>query len=142
VNKRPRSLHAFALVTGATHNPEYAALVTSCRWAAGSTLRIASRGGTVADRAEVRAAAAEWSRYANIDFEEVESGDAEIRCQFYDVSGDDGSWSHIGTDANSLEQEEATMNIGWPDDYRRSLHELGHALGLIHEHQNPLARIP
>lgn len=41
------------------------------------------------------------------------------------------------------------MQLGWLDqhasdlEFRRViLHELGHALGFIHEHQNPLARIP
>jgi hypothetical protein len=44
---------------------------------------------------------------------------------------------------------ESTMNFGWltdntPDDEfsRIVLHEFGHALGLIHEHQSPAAGIP
>jgi len=41
------------------------------------------------------------------------------------------------------------MNFGWFDDNtsdsefsRTVIHEFGHALGMIHEHQHPLAAIP
>ena len=47
-----------------------------------------------------------------------------------------GSWSYIGTDALHIPKESKTMNLGFID---RStvMHEFGHALGLIHEHQSP-----
>ncbi|MEM6385494.1 MAG: GDSL-type esterase/lipase family protein [Pseudomonadota bacterium] len=79
---------------------------------------------------------------AALTFKFVESGDAQIRVSF--IQGN-GSWSLLGTDClNETDQTKPTMNFGWltdtsSDDEIREvvLHEFGHALGLIHEHQNP-----
>lgn len=62
----------------------------------------------------------------------------------------DGHWSLVGTDSvsASMRQEKGgrSLNVE-PTSDRESmvgvaLHELGHALGAIHEHQNPNAIIP
>lgn len=122
---------------------QFAALITAKRWSPGKVLTIAFRGGRVIDRKAILAAGREWMKFANIRFAEVGQGQPSIlRCQFWDASDDVGSWSFIGTDALAAGPKEPTINIGWPDDPGRDLHELGHALGLIHEHQNPLAKIP
>jgi serralysin len=70
--------------------------------------------------------------------------DAEIRISFRYQ----GSWSTVGTDALTVPNDQPTMNFGWltptTDDleYQRAVaHEFGHALGLIHEHQNPAGGI-
>ncbi len=47
-----------------------------------------------------------------------------------------GSWSYLGTDATSIPLESFTMNLGFVDR-PTILHEFGHSLGLIHEHQSP-----
>lgn len=64
-------------------------------------------------------------------------------------NGDEGSWSYIGTDCKSIAQNKPSMNFGWLDSNtsemefsRVVLHEFGHALGFIHEHQHPFANIP
>jgi len=133
--------HALGMAAMARPEREFAALVTSKRWKPGRVLTIAFRGGRVVDRRAILAAGREWSKHANITFADT-SGDATLKLQFFDASNDPGSWSYVGTDALLTGPSEATINIGWPDDPARDLHELGHALGLIHEHQNPLARIP
>lgn len=56
---------------------------------------------------------------------------ANIKISF-DTKG--GAWSLVGTDC--LNSTTATMNFGWLD-VATVIHEFGHALGLIHEHQNP-----
>ena len=62
-----------------------------------------------------------------------ESQYADIRIDFRPV----GSWSLVGTDSrNSKDKNKATMNFGW-FDVATVIHEWGHALGMIHEHQNP-----
>lgn len=118
--------------------PLSAALLTASHWAPGRLLRIAFRGGTRADRKEVLDAADIWMQFANIKFRQVTSGPAEVRVSF----DPGGSWSYIGSEILAIPSSEPTLNIGWPNDFGRSLHELGHTLGLIHEHQNPLAHIP
>jgi len=118
-------------------SPVHAATPVGKTWQNGRTLRIAFRGGSRAARAVVLAAAAEWSRYANVKFVQSD-GPAEVRCSF----DQGGSWSFIGTDVLAIPANEPTMNIGWQPDLPTCLHELGHTLGLIHEHENPLANIP
>ena len=57
---------------------------------------------------------------------------AQVRIGF---DPDGGAWSLVGTDC--LKQKTgATMNLGW-FDVGTVLHEFGHMLGMIHEHQNP-----
>ena len=70
--------------------------------------------------------------------------DSELRIGFL---RNDGSWSYIGTVALRVGQNERTMNFGWditqsgPNGLDTAIHEIGHALGLKHEHQNPNAGI-
>ena len=47
-----------------------------------------------------------------------------------------GAWSYVGTDINNETTERPTMNFGW-FDVSTVIHEFCHALGMIHEHQNP-----
>ncbi len=58
---------------------------------------------------------------------------ADIRIGF-DASS--GAWSLLGTDVRLGSRSEKTMNHGWID-VGTIIHEFGHAIGLIHEHQNP-----
>jgi hypothetical protein len=49
-----------------------------------------------------------------------------------------GSWSLVGLD-NFFSADEFTMNLGWLDS-GTIMHEFGHMLGMIHEHQGPLGK--
>ena len=48
-----------------------------------------------------------------------------------------GSYSWIGTDCRKIPPSSETLNFGW-FDVGTVMHEFGHVLGLIHEHQSPL----
>ena len=121
-----------------------AIVLTRAKWANGTTLRYCFVGGAEAQRAVVRSAFQEWkSRKIGLSFSEVrQPAEAEVRIGFEDG---DGSWSYLGRDVLGISTTERTMNFGWDltDGYGRTtaLHEIGHTLGLPHEHQNPNAGI-
>lgn len=128
---------------------EELALVTAKKWENGSTLGVRFLEGDPALQARVEERAHEWEQHANIRFDFGDHDDAQIRVAF---AQDGSSWSAVGTDclvADWFPSDQPTMNFGWltpnsADDElsRVVLHEFGHALGCIHEHSSPVAKIP
>lgn len=146
----PKHLRAEAELRAIEENPANApqpgaerleiAVLKGKLWQLGRVLRVCFLDGSPALQEKVTAKAKEWEQYVNIHLDFGNNPGAEIRISF----SPDGSWSYMGTDAFLAPADEQTMNFGWLDEFssddeisRVVLHEFGHALGAIHEHQHP-----
>lgn len=71
----------------------------------------------------------------NLDIDFVDDPtQANVRISFDPTKG---AWSYVGTDHLEVTNHTLpTMNFGW-FDVPTCIHEFGHMLGMIHEHQNP-----
>jgi hypothetical protein len=121
-------------------------------WAPGQTLKIKFLSGSPRFQSRVKTFASEWLKFANVKFQWVNSGNADIRVMLGDGEGHN---SYVGTVCSLIDdQNEQTMNldtsdfISWRtgviDDFGMKgtvMHEFGHALGLLHEHSSPISGI-
>ena len=115
-------------------------------WEPNTKLRARFLDGDMALQEKVKTNATIWNKYSSVQIVFENALDAEIRISF---TADKGSWSALGTQCmNEDYRGKATMNFGWltlgtPDIEVSQVvrHEFGHALGCVHEHQNPEAGI-
>jgi hypothetical protein len=116
-------------------------------WKPGMQLHVKFLHGEPWIQQKVAAVAQEWTRYANLSFVFDNHPRSQIRIAFLD----DGSWSALGLmalDRKRYPLYKPTMNFGWlsadlPEEAFAHvvLHEFGHALGMLHEHQGPATGI-
>lgn len=115
-------------------------LLKSSKWQSVDVIRVTFLDGTTHQRALVKRFAPGWTtNLARLAFSWVsDPADSDVRISF----SREGSWSVIGSTCKEVPKGQPTMNFGWlaPDiadaDARGViLHEFGHALGLVHEHQ-------
>jgi hypothetical protein len=137
---------------GVVTGPRLEAILSNARqWANGTRLHVFyyQGSGRLAGKAEdvevMRWAFEQWKALGiGLEFEEVtDIARAELRIAFQQG---DGSWSYVGRDVLRFPRpDEPTMNLGWPlttpHGRDTALHEIGHALGMNHEHQNPRAGV-
>ncbi|SHL04392.1 M12 family metallopeptidase [Flavobacterium chilense] len=114
-------------------------------------LEVKFMNGTSFQINKVKLYAKEWEVASEHDPDKIPN----IRFNFISpqssVSGDirisfepGGSESAIGRDAKNIPKEQPTMKLGWVNEHEPEkkirqliLHEFGHVLGLVHEHQLP-----
>ncbi|MET3026256.1 matrixin family metalloprotease [Flavobacterium sp. UW10123] len=128
-----------------------AAIITWPRWQIGQTIKVKFLDGNEIEQEKTKKYASEWLKYANLKFEYVSSGSADIRIGFKragEENKDYGAWSELGMRSaygNNLERQSmrlGPLNSADENSIRRTiLHEFGHALGLIHENASPASKI-
>jgi Astacin (Peptidase family M12A) len=147
-----------AEITGAPLGQVRGVVVRSLTWKRGQTIKVCFHGGTRKAQERVARIAREWMQYANVAFDFEEGGaprvckkenSEDIKVTFVD---NQGWWSVPGTVSRT---QDPSMNLQFfgvdtpmlkngqaaPEAPIRAtiLHEFGHALGLLHEHQSPNA---
>lgn len=125
------------------------AVLLEARWKPGRIITISFLDDLHGLSDAVRAVADSWltQTEANLEFQwRKDTTNTDLRISFRYA----GSWSLVGTYAAAeTDPTRPTMNFGWLDVQSSPLeiqevvlHEFGHALGLVHEHQNPASPIP
>jgi len=108
-------------------------------WHNPTRLTVGFFNGTLAEKRQVRAAIRDWTNVGigisfQFHFNENEVSSCKIRIRFSD---DHRSWAYIGTTANLIAEDQETVHFGDKLEKQTILHEFGHVLGMIHEHQAP-----
>ncbi len=133
--------------TGVVQQP--LAALTDKMWSPGDVITVGfipGKKGSLFQQSRVKIHTRIWEKVANIHIQFVEDiRQAQIKVGF-DTTG--GNWSWLGRDVLNNPLSLQTMNFENLTDNTEEveirglvLHEFGHALGFIHEHQSPASGI-
>lgn len=132
-----------------------AMFIKTVKWENARTLKVAFLGGDVAARKFIADKAVEWCKYANLklDFTDPATGkfrewttkDSSYKAEIRIAFNHDGYWSVLGLESiTAIPPNQQSMNFDltkWSqlkDNFGGTvLHEFGHALGFMHEHEHP-----
>lgn len=115
------------------------------KWPDGATLSVCFLDGGGAAQTAFLALLQEEVAFTNLKLPPMAGacagGDSPIRVSF----AMPGFWSYVGTEALLIPSPQPTLNLSgmggdtaWTDDMKGTArHEIGHLLGLFHEHQHP-----
>ena len=114
-------------------------------WDPGTVIKVKFLSGSKELQDKIKPLAKEWEKYANIKFDFITNGKADVRVFIGKGNGHD---SYIGTVARSIDPDSETMNLDSADingdaGFLKTvvLHEFGHSIGLLHEHSSPISGI-
>jgi hypothetical protein len=121
------------------------AVLTDYIWEQNKKLQVFFKGGTKEWIDKTLEIANIWNEHCNISFHRTMNvNNSHLRVGFENS----GCWSYIGNVALTVSSSESTLNLEISNlttedvEFKRIvLHEFGHALGLIHEHQSPTANM-
>jgi hypothetical protein len=118
------------------------ALPKNTLWNNGRVLTVSFMGGKKKIQDAIKEQAVKWMRHCNIELVFTKTKKpTDVRIAFVKK---EGSWSYMGTEILTIAANKSTMNFGWftektdEEEYQRTvLHEFGHTIGCMHEHENP-----
>ncbi len=132
-----------------------AIFIKTVKWENARTLKVAFLGGDAPARKFIADKAVEWCKYANLklDFSDPATGkyrewtskDTSYKADIRIAFNHDGYWSVLGQESiTAIPPNQQSMNLDltkW-SQLKESfggtvLHEFGHALGFMHEHEHP-----
>jgi hypothetical protein len=146
----PRTIPALSPIVMSDPARVAAIVMTNSKWVNGTVLHYSffTKGHfavPIKQADAVRKAFQKWKAVGiGLDFREVaQLSEAEVRIGY--STADASSASSVGRDVLKVPVNQPTTMYGWdlttPYGSGTALHELGHVLGMEHEHQNPFAGI-
>ncbi len=130
-------------------------MLLSVRWPQNSALKVCFLSGTRKARERVVRVALEWQSFINLKLDFGNESDPrrcrgdnseQIKVGFVNEGKDEGYWSYLGTQSTNYAHSlnlggfgGNTLPVSDAEFHGIVLHEFGHALGLLHEHQSPKA---
>ncbi|KAK7683372.1 hypothetical protein QCA50_013634 [Cerrena zonata] len=122
-------------------SPQYSVSLITRLWDIDTTITFSFLNGSSNQHMKVLICLNKWLQHSNVQLEHVPMG-GDVRIKF----SPNASWSYVGTNCKTVHGDRPTMQLGGIDESESSLttsemrtilHECGHMLGFVHEHQSP-----